>query len=210
MDQAPRAVWPISGCILRRPRSCSKKGVRSVPEAEMAYDGDVWEKNLERFRVILRFVAARGLNPRYWRRVDPSDMVQKTMLEAHAKRADYRGSSDGELEGWLKSILQFRILDEIRRLHRVADDVNREVEAERAEAQVRRWTSPLSALIRQENILRLAEAMEKLSDDERRAVELRHLHGLSLAETANGMERSRYAVARLLRQALPRLLDEMR
>jgi len=172
----------------------------------MAFDGDRWEELLEKFRALLRFIARRSLNPRYRRQVDPSDMVQKTFLEAHEKRADFRGSSEAELEAWLKAILRFRIIDEIRKVRDLRNDPG----DERADEQVRSWTSPLSALVRQEDVLRLVEALEKLDDDERQVVEFIYFDKLTLAETGTLLERSRHAVVRLLRRALARLLDFLR
>mgnify|MGYP001582598816 CR=1 FL=1 len=44
------------------------------------------------------------------KRVDPSDMVQRTLLEAHQDRAKFRGTTDDELVGWLRAILRHRII----------------------------------------------------------------------------------------------------
>ncbi len=181
-----------------------------MPGLVTAFGGDAWGDTLARFRPLLRLLAARSFNPRYWRQVDPSDLVQKTMAEAHQKRDDFRGSSEKELLAWLKQILGLRIIDEARRLRCGRNDVDREVEVARAEEQVRSLTSPLTALVRHEEALRLAEALEKLPPDERRAIELIHFQGLTLAETAELMGKTRHAVARLLRPAQARLRELMR
>ena len=181
-----------------------------MTEVAIAFKGDRWEEVIPRLRTLLRFLAARGLNPRHWRRADPSDLAQKTILEAHLKRADFRGSSEKELVAWLEIILEHRIKDEVRNIECQKNDPDREVSMGRADDLARKPTSPLSALVRHEEILRLAEALDQLPDDQRRAVELRHLHGLTLAETADLMEESRYSVARLLRPAMARLLELLR
>ena len=173
----------------------------------MAFDDKRWEETIKRLRPLLRLLAAGSLNDRYWRQVDPSDIVQKTILEAHQNRADFRGSSDHDLEAWLKGILGHRIIDEARRLRCLRNDVDREVEMERAEEQVRKWTSPLSALLRHEEAFRLAEALEKLPDDQRRAVEFMYFLGLTLSETADRMEMNRYAVLRLLKRGQDKLRE---
>jgi RNA polymerase sigma factor (sigma-70 family) len=58
---------------------------------------------------------------------------------------------------------------------------------------------------RQEQLLGLAHALARLAPDQREAVELRHLRGLSVADVAGQMGRSREAVAKLLFRGLNRL-----
>ena len=195
--------------------SGNRKGVQrreepSVTELARAFIGDRWEEVLPRLRTLLRFLAARSLNPRHWRRADPSDLAQKTIFEAHLKRADFRGTTEKELVAWLELILDHKIKDEVRRIGCQKNDPGREVPMERGDDEARKRTSPLSALVRHEEILCLAQALDQLPDDQRRAVEHRHLHGLTLAETADLMAQSRYAVARLLRPAMARLLELLR
>lgn len=181
-----------------------------MTEVAIAFKGDKWEEVLPRLRTLLRFLAARSLNPRHWRRADPSDLAQKTILEAHLKRADFQGSTEKELVAWLEIILDHRIKDEVRNIECQKNDPGREVPVERADHAIRNRTSPLSALVRHEEIRRLAEALDQLPGDQRRAVEFRHLHGLTLAKTAELMAESRYTVARLLRPAMARLLELLR
>ncbi len=178
-----------------------------MSDAATAFDGGKWEEALARFRPLLRLLAALDLNPRFWRQVDPSDMVQKTIIEAHQKRSDFRGSTEQQLEAWLKGILAHRIIDEARKLRCEKNDVGREEEAEKANDLIRKRTSPLSALVRHEETLRLAVALEQLSDDHRGVVERIHLHGLTLAETAELMSKTKGAVASLLHRALARLRE---
>jgi RNA polymerase sigma-70 factor (ECF subfamily) len=66
-------------------------------------------------------------------------------------------------------------------------------------------SSPLQKVVRQEQLLGLAHALARLAPDQREAVELRHLRGLSVADVAGQMGRSREAVAKLLFRGLNRL-----
>jgi RNA polymerase sigma-70 factor (ECF subfamily) len=71
--------------------------------------------------------------------------------------------------------------------------------------------SPCQHAVQQENLLRLAEALGRLPEDQRAAVELHHLEGRSLAETAEQLGRSRSAAASLVFRGLRnlrRMLDE--
>ncbi len=63
-------------------------------------------------------------------------------------------------------------------------------------------TSPSQKAIRHEQLIRLADALAQLPDDQRQSVELRHLHGLATAEIAQRMNRSVAAVGWLLQRGL--------
>jgi RNA polymerase sigma-70 factor (ECF subfamily) len=61
--------------------------------------------------------------------------------------------------------------------------------------------------MRHEELLALAEALTRLSPDQRQAVELHHLKGCPLAEVADHLGRSKAAVAQLLFRGLKRLRE---
>jgi RNA polymerase sigma-70 factor (ECF subfamily) len=63
--------------------------------------------------------------------------------------------------------------------------------------------------MRVEQLLRLAEEVAKLPDEQRDAVVLHHLQGWSLAKLAGHLQRSEAAVAGLLRRGLKKLRELM-
>lgn len=63
--------------------------------------------------------------------------------------------------------------------------------------------------MRNELNLRMATALMQLPQDQRRAVELKHLHGESLKDIAEKMGKSVTAVAGLLRRGLDKLRAEL-
>ena len=75
---------------------------------------------LEHYRDYLRLLARLQLDPRLQARIDPSDMVQQTLLTAHQKLDQYRGQTDAELAGWLRAILANQLAEATRKLGRRA------------------------------------------------------------------------------------------
>src|SRR5688572_9172238 len=69
---------------------------------------------LERYRKYLHLLARLRL--RRGGPVDPSDVVQQTLLNAHRHRDQFRGQSEGELLAWLRRILGNVVVDATRRL----------------------------------------------------------------------------------------------
>jgi RNA polymerase sigma-70 factor (ECF subfamily) len=170
----------------------------------MAFDERAWDEALARFRPLLLCVARQQLNARLWRRVDPSDIVQKTLFEAHRRREAFRGSTEAEFEAWLRVILRHLVIDEARRLKCRKNRLDREVPVPEIPD---RSKSPSGRLGRYEEALRFARALEKLPELQRRAIELHHLQGRPLAETAAALQRSKAAVASLLHRAQIRLRE---
>src|SRR5262245_53016759 len=73
----------------------------AVMAQEPHADGQV----LERFRAYLRLLARLHLDPRLQGKLDPSDVVQQTLLQAYQALHDFRGHSEAELAAWLRQIL---------------------------------------------------------------------------------------------------------
>lgn len=172
--------------------------------------------DLERFRHYLLLLARTHLGDRLRAKVDPSDLVQQTLLEAHRKQAQFRGRGEAELAGWLRQMLACCLADTLRAFGRVKRDAARErsLEAALAESSARlgAWlaaeqSSPSQQAVREEELLRLAAALAQLPDDQRRAVELKHLQSCSVADIARHLGRSETAVGGLLRRGMTRLRE---
>ena len=170
--------------------------------------------DLERYREYLRTLARLQLDDRLRGKLDPSGVVQQTLLEAHQARDKLRGLNDAQLAAWLRRALAHNLADEARRLGAQVRDVGRERPLERAvdESSARleallasEHASPSHQAVRQEDLLRLAEALARLPEDQRAAVELHHLEGRTLAETAEAMGRTRSAAASLVFRGLRNL-----
>ena len=170
--------------------------------------------DLERFRDYLTLLARMQVEPRLRGKVDLSGVVQQALLEAHRDREQFRGRGEAEAAAWLRRILRNNLADELRRAGARKRDIARErsLEAALEDSAARlesflaaEQPSPSAAAMRHEQALRLAAAVAALPDGPRQAVELHHLHGLSLAEIAAELGCSKAAVAGLLHRGLKAL-----
>jgi len=177
-----------------------------------AREGD--RQTLGEFRSYLYLLARTSLPERGAAGMDASDLVQQTLMDAHAKRDQFRGASEAERAAWLKKILSNNLKDALRRQGRAKRDVSRERAlvggVDESFARAEGWlqanqSSPSQHLAKHEEILRLPKALEQLPDVQREAIVLHHLQGLTLAQTAAQLQRSETAVAGLLFRGLKKL-----
>jgi RNA polymerase sigma-70 factor (ECF subfamily) len=174
---------------------------------------------LERFRPWLRLLAQLHLPPHLRGKLDPSDVVQQTFLEACRADGRFRGTTEAERAAWLRQILARTLAHAARDLGRARRDVGRErsLEAAVEESSVRleRWlaaeqSSPSQAADRNEQARRLAAALTALPEAQRDAVVLHYWQGWSVADIGRQLGRSPTAVAGLIKRGLRQLRRDLR
>jgi RNA polymerase sigma-70 factor (ECF subfamily) len=175
---------------------------------------------LERYRNYLRMLARLHLDPRLQGKLEPSDVVQQTLLQAYQARDQFRGRTDAELAGWLRQILAHHLANLVRDFGRDRRDVARERSLEAALAQssarLEAWvaaeqSSPSQKAEQQEQAVRVAEALAQLPEAQREALVLQHWQGWSLDDIGKQLGRSPAAVAGLIKRGIKQLrllLDE--
>jgi RNA polymerase sigma-70 factor, ECF subfamily len=160
-----------------------------------------------KYRDLLRRLAGRRVDGRVRGRLDESDLVQETLLQAYLSQEQVRGRSEPERVGWLRAILANKIAAAHRHFRRRRRDVRREAPSGPPSAHpsggALAWLkdpgpAPGEELELEGDLARLAEALAALPEDQRRAVEMHHLQGLPFAEVATGMGRSKASVAGLV------------
>jgi len=184
----------------------------------MASSKDLGGCQLERFRSYLRWLAEARVDRRLRGKLDPSDAVQQTLLQAYQAWSQYRGTTDAELASWLRRILARTLIHSVRDFHRARRDVARErsLDAAIAESSARleKWlaaeeSSPSGRAERLEETLRAAEVVQELPEGQREAVVLYYWQGCTMAEIGKQLGRSPAAAAGLLRRGLKKLRESM-
>src|SRR6476619_5492724 len=84
------------------------------------------QPNLNQYRGYLRVLAQVELGRRLQSKVDPSDIVQQSLLEAHQGLAALKGKTEAELVAWLRTILTRNLLNTARDFTAQKRDVRRD------------------------------------------------------------------------------------
>jgi RNA polymerase sigma-70 factor (ECF subfamily) len=174
--------------------------------------GRLFNRHSERLR---RMISVR-LDPALAARVDPSDVVQESLMEATRKLSDYCSKPSIPFYPWLRKIAWERLVHmHTRHLAAQRRSVRREAAMEvrlsdaSALALVDRFTasqtSPSRGVVRKELQRRVRNALEQLETSDREILVLRYLEGLSIEEIAAILEISTGAASMRQLRALERL-----
>jgi RNA polymerase sigma-70 factor (ECF subfamily) len=173
---------------------------------------------LEKFRGYLNILARLRFDQSLRRKMDPSDIVQQTLLEAHVSQKRFKGSSVPEQAAWLRRILVDNLANAGRDLRRAKRDVERErsldAALEESSMRLEAWLaadqpSPSGRLAREERVLRLADALASLPDAEQETLVLRYCEDWTLDAIGERLGVSRNTAARLLREGLRMLKQKL-
>jgi RNA polymerase sigma-70 factor (ECF subfamily) len=146
-----------------------------------AGDAEALGRLLELYRNYLRLLAFTQASKGLRLRIDPSDLVQETFLEAFRDFAGFQGETEAELVAWLRRILARNLADQARRHQSLGRDWRRQrsLEAllERSglgvhEALASALSSPSARLIRRERAVVLADLLARLPADYREVLVL--------------------------------------
>jgi len=174
---------------------------------------------LERYRAFLLTYAHRSLGRALSTRIDPTDIVQETLMQAAKAFGGFTGSAEAEFSVWLGRIHE-RTLADVFRTHLLSKkrDARQEQRLYDADGSVSFcWrepaadqTTPSVRVIRGEKALRLAEVLQQLPEAQRDAVRLRYLEGHAITDVAQELDKTLPATAGLIKRGLAALRSKMR
>lgn len=177
-----------------------------------------WNERLAKFRPYLQVLTRLQWDRALQGKLDPSDVVQQTLLQASQSIDQFRGTNDAELAGWLRKILATTLAQTMRHYLRDKRHLRREQSLEGAllDSSIRLQSAPISSerppieqAVVGEVALRVAESIESLPAEQREAVLLHYWQGLSLPEIGQLHGQSTTTVAGHLRRGLNALRKKL-
>ncbi len=187
-------------------------GTRDLLRQVDAGDRAAFEQLFARHRAGLRRFVDLRLDPRVRARVDPSDVVQETHLEAYRRLADYLARRPMPFRVWLRRTAHERLLM-IRRRHVRAErrSVRREAPLPDrsslllAERLVASGATPAQQLHRRELVPRVRRALAGLAEADAEILLMRDYEELSYQEIAAILDIDAAAARKRYGRALLRL-----
>lgn len=166
------------------------------------------EMYLPDLRAFVRLRAGHAVRARESR----SDLVQSVCREVLEHGETFRHASESAFKRWLFTTALRKILNRRDYLQAEKRDARRDVGQAQESASdarllecYRTFSTPSRGAMLREEIERIEQAMEELSDDHRTVITLAHVAGLSRAEIAEEMGKTEGAVRTLLHRALAQL-----
>ena len=164
-------------------------------------------------RNYLNVLARAQVEKKLQAKVDASDLVQQTLLEAYRDFRNFRGGTEAEWLAWLRCILTHNAANFIRHWKTTGKrQAKREVSLAAGDSSAGprldpsdNGESPSQQLMRKERELLVADAVARLPLDYQEVINLRNLQRLPFNEVAERMGRSRPAVQMLWLRALNQL-----
>ena len=173
---------------------------------------------LRKYRGYLHFMASVQIDRKLRGKVDPSDLVQETMLKAQQKFGQFRGNSERELLGWLRKVLATQLAQQVRRFSTQMRDLSLEQQLqheldESSNSLTRQFAvstpSPSENAMRRETSVLVADAIAKLPSHYREVIMLRNFDHLRFDQIAEQMGRSTDATKKLWVRAVQQLRAEL-
>jgi RNA polymerase sigma-70 factor (ECF subfamily) len=171
---------------------------------------------LEAYRDYLLAIADRELHADLRAKGGASDLVQDTFLEAQRDFSRFLGSTEEELRGWLRALLQHRLANFVRRYRQTQKrGLEREIALDAGDSSAApggvaaSTPTPSQEVMAHEQAEAVRRGLERLPEDYRTVICLRYQEDLSFEEIGRRMQRSAEAARKLWWRAVERLHAEM-
>ncbi len=173
---------------------------------------------LQHHRGMLLRIARHRMTAGLRSRMDTSDVVQQTMVEAWQSWPGFLGNSRGQLVNWLQALLRRVVYRESRRRKISVTSLRVSGVSGDSDQSSTEWAVVDNRTRRPEQVAETAEARRMLADaladlpvPQRQVIFLRHYHGLQFSEIAALTSRSAAAARMVYIRGIVRLrniLDE--
>jgi len=207
MPTPPKSMWPVS------------EQTDELLLAAKNGDSQAVNRLLEKHRGPVRRLVEMRLDKKVQRRVDVSDVVQEVMVEASGRLEKYLNDPGMAFHLWLRQIAWDHIIDTYRR-HRVSAKRNMDREqpmtapagqdnstAELAIQLCDPAMTPAAAAMQHEITKRVEAAIERLNDQDREVIIMRHYEHLSNLEIAEVLKLNPPAASMRYLRAIRRLRE---
>ena len=175
---------------------------------QRAAEGDSESAGLlvERYRKYLLLIANDRLDHRLNEKVGASDIVQESIVLAHANIDQFRGKSEQEFKAWLRQIL----INGVRKTRQKFNTRKRQSDRERHYQQhssiglqlIDQHLTPQSDLVRKEREALVQKALDRLSPDQKQVIVFRNFEDRRFEEIGELMDRSPDAARKLWARAI--------
>lgn len=162
-----------------------------------------------KYRPFLKAIAAAEFPDHLQSRIDDSDLVQETLLKATQNIHQFQGTTECELESWLRESLRNQIRDSVRFHSRQQRDVAMETAASEIPGPGCDPT-PSEQIRTSETQERIWRVVGELPDDYRTVILLRQQMDLTFVEIAEQMQRTPDAVRMLWGRAIVVLGEKLK
>ena len=176
-------------------------------EKARAGDREALSQALEKYQRRLAVLVHFKLSERTRTFAEVDDIVQETLLRAFRDIQHFSYQAPGSFLRWLSSIADHAIVNRVRyqgRERRAGEQVPFRSESNPAGPDPADTKTPSRLLAQQEAVERLLGRLAALPEDYRRAILMAKIEGLSTAEMAVQLGKSREAVALLVYRAVKR------
>jgi RNA polymerase sigma-70 factor (ECF subfamily) len=179
-------------------------------------DASAREALFQRCRAYVGYLAKSHVDSWLMPKVDSSDLIQQTLMEAYEAFPTFTGNTEGEWLGFLKRILKNNATDFVRRFGAAKRRAALEVAIggggqsslfRPGPLLVDQGDSPSAIVLQREQEIEVANALEQLPEDYQQVIILRSLQRLPFDEVAEQMNRSRPATQMLYMRAVRRLTE---
>ena len=173
---------------------------------------------LSAYRHYLHLMARVQVDRRFAGKVEPSDLVQDTLFQAHRCFDQFRGTSERQLMAWLRQLLATQLAQQVRRFTARKRDPNleRRLHSEVQQSSVTfesQLAGPVSTpsqhAARREESARVSDTLASLPAHYREVIILRNLEQKEFAEIAQQLDRSVDATKKLWVRAIKKLRERL-